>query len=255
MPVFHFTFHAYRSWNTDHPKGWTQHGEPGARVRTESLAIHRHRLAKHPPVRFTPTQQHAIIDYVHDICRRRQWQPHCITADPTHIHIVVAWRSSEEMEFVRDKLKSLIGLLLARAAGTRGKPWLSHGQDETPVLSMKHMLYLLHEYLPRHQGPFWRHEFAQHPAPPIPDEPHPEPHPEGCRVAAIRPIGPAGEDGEEAGGLRISVRAKATRLQPSSAGRFGERGETGVESKQRSLEAFRFMYLLPFTNDVFRLFP
>jgi hypothetical protein len=38
MPVFHFTFHAYRSWNTDHPKGWVQHGDPGIKKPSKDFA-------------------------------------------------------------------------------------------------------------------------------------------------------------------------------------------------------------------------
>ncbi len=158
MPVYHFTYHTYRSWNADHPRGWIQHGEQGVRIRSEHLAIHRKRLAKHPPTLIHTHQQHAIIDYVQEICGKRNWEPYGISANLTHLHVVIAWRSALEMEFVRDTLKSLLGYLLAKASGTRGKPWFSHGQDETAVRTMRHLRYLLYKYLPDHPGAFWRRE-------------------------------------------------------------------------------------------------
>ena len=53
MPVFHYTIHAYRSWNTDHPKGWVQRHEPGIRPPNKAIARHRNKIACFPPVVFT----------------------------------------------------------------------------------------------------------------------------------------------------------------------------------------------------------
>jgi hypothetical protein len=158
MPVFHFTFHAYRSWNADHPRGWVQHGERGIKRASQDLAIYRDGLSKHPEVRFTVEQQRAIILHVHDICGRREWHPYAISADATHVHIVVAWDQDVTMEKVRDTVKRLLGYLLAQDAGTKGKPWFSHGADEKAVRSKRHLRYLLYEYLPKHLGEFWRRE-------------------------------------------------------------------------------------------------
>ncbi len=160
MPVYHFTFHAYRSWNTDHPEGWLQHGDPERKRPTPDLAKHRDELSKYPPVLFTAEQQKSILHHIHDISSRRAWRPYAISADATHLHIVIAWDDQLPMEKIRDTLKRLTGYLLAQDAGTQGKPWFSHGADEQPVHNKKYLHHLLYEYLPKHHGHFWRRELT-----------------------------------------------------------------------------------------------
>ena len=71
------------------------------------------------------------------------------------------------------------------------------------------------------------------------------------RFPAIVPLFPAAvspvtnKRSREKRGLRISGRAKATLLEPSSAGRIGERGETGVEAEQLYLEHYLRPRLIP----------
>ena len=61
MPVYHYTFHAYRSWNTDHPRGWVQRGEPGIRRTNVPLAYVRDRLATDLPVAFSEEEQQFLV--------------------------------------------------------------------------------------------------------------------------------------------------------------------------------------------------
>jgi hypothetical protein len=156
MPVYHFTVHAYRSWNADHPRGYRQRGEAGTLRPSASLGYVRDRLAKHPPVEFDRDDQKFLITATQEAVARRRWKLYGVTVIEGHLHAVVGWEDSAISEdMIQAGLKRGLGFLLSQRFGTRGKPYFSRGGSPERVLNRKHLHFLLTEYLPKHRGPFW----------------------------------------------------------------------------------------------------
>lgn len=93
MPCYLFTFHAYRSWNADNPRGFVQ--ERG-KIEPPNLKLARFYDAQavQPPVRFGPLHQRVMIWINHDACARCNWRLHALATETTHVHILVSWRSA-----------------------------------------------------------------------------------------------------------------------------------------------------------------
>jgi REP element-mobilizing transposase RayT len=159
MPVYHFTLHAYRSWNADHPDGYHQHGEKGVHPPNAAVARHRNLHAKFTPVEFTEPLQQVLIDMVQDICRRRKWRPHGMVANPSHIHLAISWPSAPpDAKAVQTVFKRLLGWCLAKHTGLFGRKWLSEGAKPERVKDRQHLRHLLDEYFPSHKGTYWRED-------------------------------------------------------------------------------------------------
>jgi len=158
MPVYHFTFHAYRSWNCDHERGWVQHDSPGIQRPNQRLAAYRDSRANFSPVTFNDQLQQVLIDGASDICSHRDWKLYVAATDTTHVHLVVSWREALAVDDVRSKLKQLLGLFLARECRTNGRPYFSHDDVPRRVRDRAHLYHLMYEYLPDHAGQFWRLE-------------------------------------------------------------------------------------------------
>ena len=150
MPVYFFTFHAYRSWSEDDPRGYIQRGTPGIQKSNPKLAAHRDSSAGDPPVRFSEHQQHVLLDAMKDICGRRKWVLYAASVAPTHIHCLLSWIDESPVEPKRDRLKSLLGKALSDDVGTTGNRWFSRGQHMERVTNEKHLEELIVRYVPKH---------------------------------------------------------------------------------------------------------
>ena len=73
MAVYLFTYHAYRSWNADHRRGYTRKDE-GVLPPDEERAEFYDRNAKQPAVEFDRTMQAFLIAGAADVCRHRDWR-------------------------------------------------------------------------------------------------------------------------------------------------------------------------------------
>ena len=155
MPVYLFTFHAYRSWKADDPRGFVQTGR-GLQKPNAKLAQYYEENAAHPPVSFDMDDQRVLIWIAHDACMRRDWRLHFIATDPSHVHILVSWRSQESWEHVRTRLKTLASLMLGRKRSEPGRRWISRKGSRKRVQDRKHFDYLVGQYLPGHRGLRWR---------------------------------------------------------------------------------------------------
>ncbi|MHC4401879.1 MAG: hypothetical protein ACYTG0_19580 [Planctomycetota bacterium] len=156
MPVYLFTFHAYRSWKADNPRGYVQEGQ-GIQPPSASLAQYRDECAAQPEVRFEKTHQEVLIWIAHDACARRGWRLHFAATDPTHVHILLSWRSREPWRNVRKRLKNLAALMLGKKElGRPGRKWLSRKGSRKRVRDREHFDYLVNRYLPSHRGLKWR---------------------------------------------------------------------------------------------------
>ncbi|MHC4177581.1 MAG: hypothetical protein ACYSWU_08745, partial [Planctomycetota bacterium] len=91
MPVYLFTYHAYRSWMPDRPKGFVQEGR-GIQPPDARLAKSYAEAATHPPFQFAPDVQRFLIATSLNVCQRRNWRLHAGAAKPTHLHLLVSWR-------------------------------------------------------------------------------------------------------------------------------------------------------------------
>ena len=154
MPVYLFTYHAYRSWMPDHPGGFVQQGR-GVQSPSAALANVYRQAATFPPVDFDDELQRLLIDHSIDICRRRRWRLHAVATEPTHLHILVSWTGSRRWQEVRGKLRNLLSLGLTRRFKQKGRPWFSTGASRKQVRTRAHFEHLMNKYLPNHGGARW----------------------------------------------------------------------------------------------------
>ncbi len=159
MPVYLFTLHAYRSWRPDHPRGYVRRGQ-GILPPDSKMAKHYDAAAAQPPVRFTDEHQHILIQGALDIASRRRWRIHAIGNEPTHIHILVSWRHSDQRttwKFVHDTFKRLLGMMLTQhfKPSARRTRWFARKGSRKRVRDRAHFDYLMTTYLPNHRGRFW----------------------------------------------------------------------------------------------------
>jgi len=153
VPVYLFTYHAYRSWNADHPRGFVQKGE-GVRPPNERLARAYDEAASFPPFEFDHDTQRFLIDVVRDVCGRRPWQLHAAATEPTHLHALISWSVGDRWPAVRGKVKNIMSLELSKRAGVYGRRWISEDASRKRVRDGKHFAHHMTTYLPKHGG--WR---------------------------------------------------------------------------------------------------
>ena len=150
MSVFLLSFHAYRSWDEDTPRGYVQRGMEGVQPPSAALARWRAGRAKHPAVRFDASQRELLIESTREIAARRSWTIYAMCATPTHMHLILGWRDRQELDRAIHTLKRLLGLALSRHAGTTGNRWFSRGCDRKRVRDREHFDHLVTTYIPKH---------------------------------------------------------------------------------------------------------
>lgn len=160
MAVYLLTFHAYRSWRPDNPRGYVRKNQ-GVQPPDKQMAEWYDRDAKHPPVRLDAVMQHAMIEAVVPLCQRHNWRPHYIYAGSTHVHVLLSWKHFIEWNDVRTLIKRDFGRVLSKAMDQPG-PWFSRGGQDSHkrVSDRKHFDHLTQTYLPRreHHGTHWRED-------------------------------------------------------------------------------------------------
>ena len=111
--------------------------------------------AKHTRVYFDDAMQEVLILGCIDICRRRGWRCHVVGTDPSHFHVVVSWKRFVRWEYVRQKIKNILSLLLGRLANQPGRPWFVREGSRKRVENQKHLDHLVQKYIPDHPGRCW----------------------------------------------------------------------------------------------------
>ncbi len=155
MSVYLFTYHAYRSWRPDNPRGFVKTGG-GVQPPNPDLARAYDAAAKQPPVRFDRRHQEILTWIAHDACYRRSWRLHFVATEPTHVHYLVSWPDDQMWQDVSKRLKNLASLTLGRKAGPPGRKWFVRHGSRKRVRDRGHFDYLVNSYLPRHRGRCWR---------------------------------------------------------------------------------------------------
>ncbi|MCC7147378.1 MAG: transposase [Phycisphaeraceae bacterium] len=155
MPVYLFTFHAYRSWMPDHPRGFVQR-DRGVQPRNSRLADAYDQAAQYPPVVFDDSIQKALVWIAHDVCQRQGWRLHAMATDPTHVHLVVSWRGDPSWQKVARRIKNVGSLALGRRFSKSSGHWFSRGGSRKRVNDRAHFEHLVRSYLPSHRGRYWR---------------------------------------------------------------------------------------------------
>jgi hypothetical protein len=155
MPVYLFTYHAYRSWMPDRERGFVQKGR-GVQPANEALANAYRDAAAHAAFEFDGETQCRLIWKALAVCRDEEWRLHGVSSEPTHLHAIVSW-GDESLRFtrVRGRIKNVLSLDLSRRAGVTGRPWFADDSGRKRVKDSRHLEYLMAEYLPRHEGVQW----------------------------------------------------------------------------------------------------
>jgi REP element-mobilizing transposase RayT len=168
MPVYHLTAHAYRSWREDHPRGYVQRGE-GLKEPSKPLADWRARRANFDEARFEREAQEWLHPIVVAMALEKEVRLHACATCPTHVHVLISFRSPActcgvdvehcfktcpgrmRADDVMIRMKRKMGQRLAQGMETCRRPWFSRGWDTSPVKNLRHLNYLVTEYLPEHE--------------------------------------------------------------------------------------------------------
>jgi len=156
MPVYHFVMHSYGTWQPDHKAGWYQHGVRRKLAPSKGIARHRREVQRWPTVHFSVDEQSQILILVRDIGEKRNWRCHAVAINPTHMHMIVSWRSAHTAAVVRHTYKRLLGLRMARLRKQPGRQWFSEGGRPSRIKDHDHLSRLLDFYLPKQGGTLWR---------------------------------------------------------------------------------------------------
>jgi hypothetical protein len=89
MPVYLFTFHAYRSWNADNPRDYVRKGRGILAPDRGQARKYDHDVAQAPYL-FTDDDQVILLSMLWDACQRRGWRLHQVAFAPSHLHIIVS---------------------------------------------------------------------------------------------------------------------------------------------------------------------
>ena len=153
MAVYLFTFHTYRSWMSDHRRGYVRRGS-GIVAPSRGAAAAYARRARFQRVMLRDQECRVAVDAIARVCdhpARADWHLHIAVAVFNHIHALVSWRHFAEVKHAQATLHRAITVDLRDALGLPpGRPVLSRGGSHKRILTRPHFRHLLHTYLPAH---------------------------------------------------------------------------------------------------------
>ena len=151
MPVFLFTFHGYRTWMPDHPRGYNRKNE-GTFAPDPEMNEHYERRAHFDEVRFDAERQKVVVDAYVEVASNLDLRLYYAVCVDTHAHPLVGWRDDREWTYIHDRLKSIIALKLGEAERVKGRRWLTARRIGEQVSESEHFAHLMTVYLPDHRG-------------------------------------------------------------------------------------------------------
>jgi REP element-mobilizing transposase RayT len=152
MPVYFFSFHAYRSWLPDHRRGYTQRGK-GYQAPDPAKAREYEERAKHEKSVFTDDIVRALIEELVQSCPKIACRLHGAGSDETHIHGLVSWKYQRGWMSVRKSLKTSLTKRLNRIQNQQLA--FSRAGSRKHVRERRHFDHLMETYLPEHRGWAW----------------------------------------------------------------------------------------------------
>ncbi len=159
MPVFVFTYHAYRSWLPDHPRGYIERGK-GRQFPSEREAERYRQNAQHDEFTFTSELQALLIAESRNACNHQGLRLHLAATEPTHVHVLVSWMGDKAAQQVSKSLKSSLTRALRKHSDIHdvesARPFFSHGSDRTRLHTRDHFNHWMNKYGPSHIGLVWR---------------------------------------------------------------------------------------------------
>jgi hypothetical protein len=105
MPCYLITYHAFGSWMPDRHRGYVHRGQGVLPADKRMADIYRSNL-KQSAVQFSATIQRQLIEGALEACEFQQLRCHYIATEPTHIHVLVSWRTNRTWQIVRKQVRS-----------------------------------------------------------------------------------------------------------------------------------------------------
>jgi REP element-mobilizing transposase RayT len=153
MACYLFTFHTYGSWMPDRPQGCVRRGH-GIQTSNVQLAEAYRSSMTQDAVALTREQQQWILAELQVASTHQDWRLHAVAVVPTHVHVLVSWRSYRPHGKVSTAIKQSLTRRLNREAGQR--TWFGRCGSRKRITDRRHFDHLVETYLPRHKGVFWR---------------------------------------------------------------------------------------------------
>jgi hypothetical protein len=154
MPVYLFTFHAYRSWMPDRGRGYVRR-EEGILPPDEEMAEKYRQRATNDPTTLTREIQRALLEEMQTASQFQRLRFHAGSTEPSHIHSVTSWRDARTTLAVRSGVKKSLSIRLAKLSTPDHQLFLSGGASQKRVRDNAHLTHLLKVYLPTHRGVAW----------------------------------------------------------------------------------------------------
>jgi hypothetical protein len=149
MPCYLFTYHAYGSWMPDRTLGYVKRNR-GILAADASMARKYERIMNDKPVLFDESAQETILVSILESRAKQSFDAHFIATDPTHVHLLLAWRDSRTWLRMRSSIKRSQSHRLNMELGRRD--WFVEGGSRKRVKDREHYDYLVTHYLPKHTG-------------------------------------------------------------------------------------------------------
>ena len=152
MPVYLLAVHAYRSWMPDRPEGYVKRGD-GILPADPELAEVYNAIANEPAARFGDEQQQLLIDESLATSAKQSLRCHFAATDPTHVHLLLSWKTAKTSAAVRKSIKTSLTRRLNLECEKR--TWFSRSGSRKRVAGEDHFNNLVQSSLPSHRGWKW----------------------------------------------------------------------------------------------------
>lgn len=159
MPCYLFTYHAYGTWLPDRRQGYVQRHSGILPQDNEMAARYRARMTEAEKV-FNEEIQQSIITALLESRDKQQFECYFVATDPTHVHVLLAWRDEREWLRMRSTVKGSISRLLNHEHGRC--EWFAERGSRKRVCNRDHFGHLFAVYLPQHRGWKWSESLGFH---------------------------------------------------------------------------------------------
>lgn len=153
MPCYLFTYHGYGTWMPDQPRGYVKR-KVGILAPNVAMAECYRSNQKQETVTFDERVQKLLLNEAVKAFRFQGLRGHFIATDPTHLHVLVSWKSAAHWQAVRSSVRSSLTRRLNQEIERRS--WFAKQPSRKRVKDRQHFEHLVQAYLPRHRGLKWR---------------------------------------------------------------------------------------------------